>query len=116
MEIGTRGSVRARRRGRAPRGQPRRRCVQWPNRLPVPRAAEPSGGTHNVGDTVTVLLDLGAGTITGGPMNILQVTSLRFDLACKVPPLPAPGCTNEGPVMMYTTGSFTSNCPGITWT
>jgi hypothetical protein len=81
---------------------------------PVP--PNPPSGTHNVGDTVTVLLDLGAGTITGGPMNVLQVTSLRFDLACKVPPLPTPGCTNEGPVMMYTANSFTSNCPGITWT
>src|SRR5262249_42927199 len=31
---------------------------------------------HNVGDKVTVKLSLGAGTITGGPMNILTITSL----------------------------------------
>ena len=59
---------------------------------PVP--PNPPGGTHSVGDKVTVKLDLGAGTITGGPMNILTITSIRFDMACSVPPLPAPLCTN----------------------
>jgi hypothetical protein len=78
---------------------------------PVP--PNPPGGAHNVGDKVTVLLDLGAGTITGGPMNILTITSVRFDMACSVPPLPAPMCANEGPVISYDgDSSITSNCPG----
>jgi hypothetical protein len=78
---------------------------------PVP--PNPPGGTHNVGDKVTVKLDLGAGTITGGPMNILTITSVRFDMACSVPPLPAPMCVNEGPVISYDgDSSITSNCPG----
>jgi len=66
-----------------------------------------------VGDKVTVKLDLGAGTITGGPMNILTITSVRFDMACSVPPLPAPLCVNEGPVISYDgDSSITTNCPG----
>jgi hypothetical protein len=78
---------------------------------PVP--PNPPGGTHNVGDKVTVKLDLGAGTITGGPMNILTITSVRFDLACSVPPLPVPMCANEGPVISYDgDSSITTNCPG----
>jgi hypothetical protein len=82
---------------------------------PVP--PNPPPGQHNVGDTVTVQFDLGAGTITGGPANILMLTSIRVDLACKTPPLPVPGCPSEPvPVMMYTHNSFTSNCPGITFT
>jgi len=78
---------------------------------PVP--PNPPGGTHNVGDKVTVKLDFGAGTITGGPMNILTITSIRFDMACSVPPLPAPVCANEGPVISYDgDSSITTNCPG----
>jgi hypothetical protein len=73
-------------------------------------------GTQKVGDTVTVKLDLGARTITGGPMNILTITGIVFDLSCRVPPPPAPGCTSEGPVMAYAgAASITSNCP-TTWT
>jgi hypothetical protein len=74
--------------------------------------APPPGG-HKVGDKVTVKLDLGAGSITGGPLNILAITSVGFDLACTVPPLPAPMCTNEGPVISYDgDSSITSDCPG----
>ncbi len=74
--------------------------------------APPPGG-HNVGDKVTVKLDLGAGSITGGPLNILAITSVGFDLACTVPPLPVPMCANEGPVISYDgDSSITSDCPG----
>jgi hypothetical protein len=72
---------------------------------------ELSGGAHNVGDKVTVKLDFGAGTITGGTK--LTITSVRFDLACTVPPLPVPMCANEGPVISYDgDSSITTNCPG----
>jgi hypothetical protein len=69
-----------------------------------------------VGDTVTVKLDLGAGTITGGPMNVLAIIGISFDLSCRVPPLPAPMCVSEGPVIAYDgDASIMTNCP-TTWT
>jgi hypothetical protein len=78
-----------------------------------PEPPNPPGGQHKVGDKVTVRLDLGAGSITGGPLNILGITSVRFDLACTVPPLPVPMCANEGAVISYDgDSSITSDCPG----
>jgi hypothetical protein len=67
----------------------------------------------NIGDVLTVEVHLGAGTITGGPLNVLNVTSFGFDLSCVVPPGPVPHCVSEGPVISYDgDASITTNCPG----
>jgi hypothetical protein len=68
---------------------------------------------HGVGDTIGVTIELGTGDITGGPLNTLTIGQLGFDLSCKVPPNPVPGCVSEGPVMDFA-DSFTTNCP-TTW-
>ena len=68
---------------------------------------------NNIGDVLTVKIDLGAGTITGGAMNVLQVKSFGFDLSCVDPPGPVPNCVSEGPVMSYDgDASIVTNCPG----
>jgi hypothetical protein len=68
---------------------------------------------NNVGDVLTVKLDLGAGTITGGPMNVLMVDRFGFDLSCVDPPGPIPNCVSEGPVMSYDgDATILTNCPG----
>ncbi len=68
---------------------------------------------NNIGDTLDVRIDLGAGTITGGPLNVLQVSSFGFDLSCADPPGPTPNCPSEGPVMSYDgDASIVTNCPG----
>src|SRR5262249_28409000 len=51
---------------------------------------------QNVGDILTVKIDLGTGTITGGPLNTLSMNSFGFDLSCADPPGPTPNCTSEG--------------------
>jgi hypothetical protein len=72
---------------------------------------------NNVGDQLMVEIHLGAGTITGGPLNVLNVTSFGFDLSCADPPGPFPHCTSEGPVISYDgDASITTNCPGTVTT
>ena len=68
---------------------------------------------NNIGDKLTVEIHLGAGTITGGPANVLDITSFGFDLSCADPPGPFPHCASEGPVISYDgDASITTNCPG----
>jgi len=68
---------------------------------------------NDIGDVLTVTIDLGAGTITGGPANVLNITSLGFDLSCVDPPGPIPNCVSEGPVMSYDgDATLSTNCPG----
>src|SRR5262245_34247686 len=72
---------------------------------------------NNIGDKLTVEIHLGAGTITGGPANVLDITSFGFDLSCVDPPGPLPHCTSEGPVISYDgDASITHNCPGTVTT
>lgn len=72
---------------------------------------------NNIGDVLTIEIHLGAGTITGGPLNVLNVTSFGFDLSCVDPPGPFPDCVSEGPVMSYNgDASITTNCPGTVTT
>jgi len=72
---------------------------------------------NNIGDKLVVEIHLGAGTITGGPANVLNVTSFGFDLSCVDPPGPVPHCTSEGSVISYDgDGSITTNCPGTVTT
>src|SRR5689334_16484548 len=74
----------------------------------------PPGNTGD--DTLTVHLDLGAGTITGGANNRLSVNDVRFDLDCS-DVFPVPGCTDQGDIMEYLgDGTITTNCAGVTWT
>ena len=63
--------------------------ISYPNSMPI----------NNVGDQLIVDIQLGAGTITGGPLNVLNVMSFGFDLSCVDPPGPFPHCATEGPVM-----------------
>src|SRR5262245_54563861 len=68
---------------------------------------------NNIGDVLQVRIDLGAGTITGGPANVLQLTQMGFDLSCTDPPGPTPNCPSEGPVISYDgDASIVTNCPG----
>jgi hypothetical protein len=72
---------------------------------------------NNIGDVLMVEIHLGAGTITGGPMNVLNVSSFGFDLSCVDPPGPVPHCVSEGPVISYDgDASITTNCPGTVTT
>ncbi len=72
---------------------------------------------QNVGDILTVKIDLGTGTITGGPLNVLAMASFGFDLSCADPPGPTPNCTSEGPVAAYLgDATLSASCMGITFT
>jgi hypothetical protein len=66
--------------------------------------------THQVGDVFPMRIDLGTGDVTGGPANVLTMTSLTYDLSCKVPPPPLPGCVSEGPVLDFA-DNFSTTCP-----
>jgi len=68
---------------------------------------------NSIGDVLTVRVDLGAGTITGGPLNVLLLQKMGFDLSCADPPGPTPNCASEGPVIAYDgDASIMTNCPG----
>jgi hypothetical protein len=74
-------------------------------------------GPQNVGDILRVQIDLGTGTITGGPLNTLSMFSFGFDLSCADPPGPTPNCLTEGPVATYLgDATIQQNCMGITFT
>jgi hypothetical protein len=95
-----------------PRAQAADECngfinISYPGAAPV----------QKIGDVLTVKIDLGSGTITGGPLNTLTINSFGFDLSCADPPGPTPNCPSEGAVAAYNgDASLNAVCGGITFT
>src|SRR6266705_3010436 len=50
--------------------------------IPSPKAIPPTGPYLNVGDSTTVKLNLGSGSITGGASNQITLRRLRYALDC----------------------------------
>ena len=88
--------------------------------IPSPKAIPPTGPYLNVGDSTTVKLNLGSGTITGGTQITLR--RLRYELDCNHGAALGVPCTDQGPIMTYdftqtvASGGALVQCQGHTWT
>ncbi len=49
----------------------------------------------SIGDTYRIQLTLGTGTITGGALNVMDITNARFFLDCTTATLSTLGCVND---------------------
>src|SRR2546430_455897 len=67
--------------------------------IPSPKAVPPTGPFLNVGDSTTVKLNLGSGTISGGTEITLR--RLRYELDCNHLFAPGGPCTAQGTTMSY---------------
>src|SRR5438034_1379563 len=85
-----------------------------------PKAVPPTGPYLNVGDSTTVKLNLGSGTITGGTQITLR--RLRYELDCNHGAALGVPCTDQGTIMSYDftqtvgSGGALVQCQGHTWT
>jgi hypothetical protein len=76
----------------------------------------------NVGDSTTVKINLGAGSITGGAANQITIHRVRYELDCNHLFALGVPCTDQGDVMSYggdatiTSGGALAACQGLTWT
>jgi len=88
--------------------------------IPSPKAIPPTGPYLNVGDSTTVKLNLGSGTITGGTQITLR--RLRYELDCNHGAALGVPCTDQGTIMSYdftqtvASGGALVQCQGHTWT
>src|SRR5437016_2119891 len=88
--------------------------------IPSPKAVPPTGPYLNVGDSTTVKLNLGSGTITGGTQITLR--RLRYELDCNHLFALGVPCTDQGTIMSYdftqtvASGGALVQCQGHTWT
>ena len=64
-----------------------------------PKAVPPTGPYLNVGDSTTVTLNLGSGTISGGTQITLR--RLRYELDCNHLFALGVPCTDQGTIMSY---------------
>src|SRR5438876_601443 len=88
--------------------------------IPSPKAIPPTGPYLNVGDSTTVTLNLGSGTISGGTQITLR--RLRYELDCNHSFALGVPCTDQGTIMSYdftqtvASGGALVQCQGRTWT
>src|SRR5947207_1764295 len=88
--------------------------------IPSPMAVPPTGPFLNVGDSTTVKLNLGSGTISGGTEITLR--RLRYELDCNHSFALGVPCTDQGTIMSYdftqtvASGGALVQCQGRTWT
>src|SRR5436189_2874176 len=88
--------------------------------IPSPKAVPPTGPYLNVGDSTTVTLNLGSGTISGGTQITLR--RLRYELDCNHLFALGVPCTDQGTIMSYdftqtvASGGALVQCQGRTWT
>ncbi len=88
--------------------------------IPSPMAVPPTGPYLNVGDSTTVKLNLGSGTISGGTEITLR--RLRYELDCNHSFALGVPCTDQGTIMSYdftqtvASGGALVQCQGRTWT
>src|SRR5213596_3360447 len=88
--------------------------------IPSPMAVPPTGPYLNVGDSTTVKLNLGSGTISGGTEITLR--HLRYELDCNHLFALGVPCTDQGTIMSYdftqtvASGGALVQCQGRTWT
>src|SRR5213595_2879741 len=88
--------------------------------IPSPKAVPPTGPYLNVGDSTTVKLNLGSGSITGGTQITLR--RLRYELDCNHLFALGVPCTDQGTIMSYdftqtvASGGALVQCQGRTWT
>src|SRR5881396_2027988 len=88
--------------------------------IPSPKAIPPTGPYLNVGDSTTVTLNLGSGTISGGTQITLR--RLRYELDCNHLFALGVPCTDQGTIMSYdftqtvASGGALVQCQGRTWT
>src|SRR5206468_2787982 len=88
--------------------------------IPSPKAVPPTGPFLNVGDSTTVKLNLGSGTISGGTEITLR--RLRYELDCNHSFALGVPCTDQGTIMSYdftqtvASGGALVQCQGRTWT
>src|SRR5881396_2825550 len=88
--------------------------------IPSPKAIPPTGPYLNVGDSTTVKLNLGSGSITGGTQITLR--RLRYELDCNHLAALGVPCTDQGDIMSYdftqtvASGGALVQCQGRTWT
>src|SRR5438093_271207 len=89
--------------------------------IPSPKAIPPTGPYLNVGDSTTVTLNLGSGTISGG-MQQITLRRLRYELDCNHLFALGVPCTDQGTIMSYdftqtvASGGALVQCQGRTWT
>src|SRR5436189_262762 len=85
-----------------------------------PKAVPPTGPYLNVGDSTTVKLNLGSGTISGGTQITLR--RLRYELDCNHLFALGVPCTDQGTIMSYdftrtvASAGALVQCQGRTWT
>src|SRR5256884_102221 len=88
--------------------------------IPSLKAVPPTGPYLNVGDSTTVKLNLGSGTISGGTEITLR--RLRYELDCNHLFALGVPCTDQGTIMSYdftqtvASGGALVQCQGRTWT
>src|SRR5947207_9287296 len=88
--------------------------------IPSPKAIPPTGHYLIVGDSTTVTLNLGSGTISGGTEITLR--RLRYELDCNHLFALGVPCTDQGTIMSYdftqtvASGGALVQCQGRTWT
>src|SRR5438876_10082940 len=88
--------------------------------IPSPKATPPTGPYLNVGDSTTVKLNLGSGSITGGAQITLR--RLRYELDCNHLFALGVPCADQGTIMCYdftqtvASGGALVQCQGRTWT
>src|SRR5213080_4847798 len=88
--------------------------------IPSPKAIPPTGPYLNVGDSTTVTLNLGSGTITGGTQ--ITFRRVRYELDCNHLAALGVPCTDQGDIMSYdftqtvASGGALVQCQGRTWT
>src|SRR5437773_3667475 len=90
--------------------------------IPSPKAIPPTGPYLNVGDSTTVTLNLGSGTISGG-MQQITLRRLRYELDCNHLFALGVPCTDQGTIMSYDftqtvgSGGVLVQCQApLTWT
>lgn len=64
--------------------------ISYPNFPPAPLVIPPP-------QEIDMQVNLGTGSITGGPMNVLTLNTLALDLACNADFPLVPGCEPDGP-------------------
>src|SRR5438552_4162004 len=85
-----------------------------------PKAVPPTGPYLNVGDSTTVKLNLGSGSITGGTQ--ITFRRLRYEPDCNHLAALGVPCTDQGDIMSYdftqtvASGGALVQCQGRTWT
>src|SRR5438105_5236831 len=88
--------------------------------IPSPMAVPPTGPYLNVGDSTTVKLNLGSGTISGG--TAITIRHLRYELDCNHLFALGVPCTDQGTIMSYdftqtvASAGALAQCQGLTWT